>query len=101
MQPIGVIKFVDPVSMERLKTMHTGSLLTRLQNLRSLDIDFEHSDWDENELKHNMATGQIVFKETELWKTAFSEVKELLAQREHIPRGSKEKRREAAKNKHR
>ena len=76
--------------------MHTGSLLSRLKLLRSLQESFELSDWLPEERDAVEAAGLIAFKETEIWKTAFDDVKRLLNEREHMPRGGKEKRQQAA-----
>ncbi|WP_298258885.1 hypothetical protein [uncultured Litoreibacter sp.] len=57
------------------------------------------SDWLPEERDAVEAAGLIAFKETARWKGAFSDVKRLLDDREHMPRGSKEKRRLAAYSK--
>jgi len=93
------LRTVVPIPFEELKELHTGSLLARLKLLRSLQDTFELSDWLPEERDAVKAAGLIAFKETEIWKTAFDDVKRLLDEREHIPRGSKEKRRQAAHKK--
>ena len=64
--------------------------------LRSLQESFELSDWLPEERDTVEASGLIAFKETAIWKAAFDDVKRLLNDREHMPRGSKEKRQQAA-----
>ena len=94
------LNVVAPMAMEDLEVLHTGSLLKRLQSLRALQTSFEVSDWTEAQKKAVEEAGLIAFKESTLWKAAFSDVKKSLSSREHIPRGSKEKRQTAARGKH-
>lgn len=93
------LRTVEPASVEALEACHTGSLLARLKRLRSLQDSYENSDWLPEECDAVAAQGLIAFKDTEIWKTAFSDVKRLLDEREHLPRGSKEKRQQDAKHK--
>ena len=58
---------------------------------------FELSDWDEEELRAVEAAGLIPFKDSPLWEPAVAEVRAVLATREHRPRGSREKRQQAAR----
>lgn len=90
---------VEPIAAVELKTLHTGSLLTRLKSLRALQNCFDLSDWSIEERDAVEAAGLIAFKNSILWEKAFSEVKAELSLREHLPRGSKVKRQEAAKRK--
>ncbi|TLP58344.1 hypothetical protein FEE96_18095 [Parasedimentitalea maritima] len=94
-----ISRTVKPIGSEELKFLPTGSLLTRLNQLRSLQESFEVSDWLPDERDAVEATGLIAFKNSEQWKIAFSDVKRVLSEREHIPRGSKDKRRKAAHQK--
>ena len=96
---ISNLRTAEPVPEALLLELHTGSLLKRLELLRSLQESFEESDWLPEERDAAEAAGLIAFKNTDRWKTAYSEVKAILAQREHVPRGSKERRREAAQKK--
>ena len=61
--------------------MHTGSLLTRLQQLRLCEESLEDSDMYPEEVRHDM----IVFKRTEEWICAYRDVKSVLENREHRP----------------
>lgn len=90
------LRTVRPIPLEELNELHTGSLLARLKHLRSLQESFELSDWLPEERDTVEASGLIAFKETAIWKAAFDDVKGLLNDREHMPRGSKEKRQQAA-----
>lgn len=96
---ISNLRTAEPVSKSHLLELHTGSLLKRLELLRSLQGAFEESDWLPEERDAVEAAGLIAFKNTDRWKVAYSEVKAILVQREHVPRGSKEKRREDARKK--
>lgn len=93
---INNLRTAQSTPKEQLQELHTGSLLKRLELLRSLQGSFEESDWLPEERDAVAAVGLIAFKNTESWKSAFLDVKAILAERENIPRGSKAKRREAA-----
>jgi hypothetical protein len=75
------LRTVKPVPFEELSGLHPGSLLSRLKLLRSLQESFELSDWLPEERDAVEAAGLIAFKETEIWKTAFDDVKRLLNER--------------------
>lgn len=90
------LRTAESVSKPLLLGLHTGSLPKRLELLRSLQEKFEESDWLPEERDAGEAAGLIAFKNTDIWKPADSELKAIPAEREHVPRGSKEKRREAA-----
>ena len=90
------LKAVEPIEAYELRELHTGSLLTRLKSLRSLHGSYKDSDWTPEERHSAEAAGLIIFKDTDAWRRAFSDVKAVLSEREHIPRGSKEQRQEAA-----
>ncbi len=72
--------------MERaeLEQMPTGALLARLKRLRWCEDDPEYSDILPDELAK--VEGQILYKCDTLWKTAYSDLKEILATREHHSR---------------
>lgn len=93
------LNVIEPMDAEQLRTLNTGSLLKRLQALRHKQDCFEVSDWTEEERDTVQAAGLIAFKNSNIWRIAFSEVKTELSLREHRPRGSKEKRQEAARKK--
>ena len=90
------LRTVEPVAFEELRKFHTGSLLARLKLLRSLQVSYELSDWLPEERDAAEAADLIAFKGTATWKTAFADVKRLLDDREHMPRGSKGKRQQTA-----
>lgn len=90
------LKVVEPVDVNSLREWHTGSLLTRLKKLRRMDISYSASDLTIEENDAVTSTGMILFKDTEIWKEAFADVKLVLSEREHIPRGCKAKRQAAA-----
>ena len=96
---INNLRTAESTPKAQLQELHTGSLLKRLELLRSLQGSFEESDWLPEERDAVAAAGLIAFKNTESWKSAFLDVKAILAERENIPRGSKAKRREAAQKK--
>ena len=73
-----------PMEIEELARLHTGSLLSRLQKLRSLDEDFARGDWSAEEKRAAEGAGLILFKDSELWRTAYADVKTVLASREHL-----------------
>jgi len=91
------VRFVEPIGASLLGSMSTQSLQKRLEQLRALHECFESSDWSEEEARS--ASEMIAFKNTDVWKSAWLEVKEILATREHVPRGSKELRQQAARSK--
>ena len=94
------LRHVNPVTKRILETWDTKKLLHRLECLRSLHEQFEDSDWSEED--RHAVRGVIAFKNTEIWVSAWDDVKSILATREHVERGSKEKRRrEAHRKKHR
>ncbi len=74
--------------------MHTGSLLKRLQRLRSLHESFEQSDWSKDE--RDSVADKIAFKNTQAWKDAWCQLNDVLSEREHLKRGSKKLRQQAA-----
>jgi len=91
---VGLPKTIEPISKADLFKLHTGSLLTRLQNLRKLPESFETSDLSDEE--RDLARNKIAFKNTPAWKEAWSDLKEELSGREHRQRGSKERRQQEA-----
>jgi len=93
------LRTVTPLTDEELQRMHTGTLLRRLSDLRSLPESFEKSDWCQEEFDAVVAAEFIAFKDTAIWKQAYSDLKTLLDSREHIDRGGKEARREAQQRK--
>ena len=90
------LNYVEQLDVDALHKMHTGSLLARLKSLRSLQNSFDVSDWTSEERDAVEAAGFIAFKDSGPWEAAFSDLKSVLSEREHVPRGSKEQRQKAA-----
>jgi hypothetical protein len=75
-------KKLSLISREILEKKNTKELLGYLKKLQKCEESFSVSDMDVNlDLTDEKA---IYFKETDKWKTAFSMVKSILANREHI-----------------
>lgn len=83
--------------LEELEQLHTGTLLKRLERLRELQPDRMLCDWTEAE--YDATEHLIAFKDTDIWKSAWADIKQVLADREHVKRGSKVLRQQAAKMK--
>jgi len=88
------IRFVEPKDLRSLEALETNALLARLNALRFLEESAALSDWSDEELAPY--ADLIVFKNTDEWRVAYAEVKSVLATREHVPRGSKQRRQQAA-----
>ena len=93
------LRTVEPVSADALRKLHTGTLLSRLQALRGLHESFEASDWLPEEREAVEAAGLIAFKQTDRWASAFADLKQILSEREHLERGTRQKRRDSAHRK--
>jgi hypothetical protein len=68
-----------PLTISELEALHTKQLLARLTRLHQCEESFDLSDRtgsDDSEF--------IEFKQTSEWLTAFTDVKQVLSQREHI-----------------
>jgi hypothetical protein len=91
---------VKIIPLEGLEQMHTRSLLKRLKELLACEKSFELSDRFGYEPKPDpKITGFIEFKDSDEWREAYADVKEVLSQREHIPNSieRKQKRLDRAK----
>lgn len=85
-------KAVEPLTTGELVSMHTGSLLSRLSKLQKLE--FTNLDWTKEEVA---AVGEaIAFKSDPRFETAVNDLKKILKTREHVRRGSKDKRKQRA-----
>lgn len=71
---------VKPKSTEELKSMHTGSLMSRHKTLLQCEESFDRSDQIIRD-----GTGLIEFKDTPEWQRAYSDIKQVLSQRENVP----------------
>jgi hypothetical protein len=76
------VPILDPAV---LTSMRTRELLGRLRRLQRCEESASLSDASPEELAR--ATG-ILFKDTPEWKTAYTQLKQVLAIREHIPKGA-------------
>jgi len=61
--------------------LQTGSLLTRLQALRSLGESYQESDWRSKDYDIAVAANLVTFKDTQQWKLAYSDVKVVFTKR--------------------
>ena len=71
---------VEPKSVEELKAMHTGSLMSRRKALFKCDESLEYSD-----KTVNSNYGLIEFKDSPEWKRAYKDLKQVLSTRENLP----------------
>jgi hypothetical protein len=71
------------ISMQKdeLELLPTKRLLAKLNQLRKCEESIELSD-----AKQYHPFGFIEFKDTEIWKSEYEKLKEILSQREHIER---------------
>lgn len=74
---------VSHVNRESLEKMGTKRLLSRLKALRRCIDSLGCTEFTEEQAAD---VEGILFKESDEWKTAFRDVKDVLATREHIPR---------------
>ncbi len=81
---------VIPKTLIELEELHTGTLMSRRDALLKCEESFELSDRYRHEPK-SIDESVIEFKNTEAWKSAYSDLKAVLAKREHLPTGSERK----------
>ena len=75
-----------------LEEMHTGSLLSRMDQLPKCEESFRRSDRHEYEDEPDPAdSGFIEFKDTDAWRAAYADLKEILSLREHLPNAKERK----------
>ncbi len=72
------------VDRAELEQMPTGALLARLKRLRWCEEGENNSELLPHELA--MVEGKILYKNDPLWKAAYSDLKAILATREHVDR---------------
>jgi hypothetical protein len=77
---------VEPIDKSALDGMPTGALLARLKRLRWCEELRAASDMTDAEIE--AVTGMILFKDTELWRAAYRDLKDVLATREHVHRSN-------------
>jgi len=67
-----------------LSSLHTKTLLARVRRLQQCEGSADGSDMTSDELAKLVG---ILFKDTPEWEAAYTEVKRVLASREHVPHG--------------
>ncbi len=80
------MRAVPHVSRECLTKMRTRQLIGRLKALRRC---IEALDCTEFSEEHAPEVDGILFKDSVEWELAYKELKDILATREHLPRGPK------------
>ena len=78
----GLARAVSPMSREALEALPTRALLARLERLRWCEAERDRSDLSEAEIES--ARHLILFKEDAAWRSAYADVKAVLADREHV-----------------
>ena len=90
---------IPVISRSELERLPTKALLGRLKRLHECEQEPAASDLDPDELAAVEARGGISFKSEPQWRSAFADLKEILATREHVPRPA-ERRAEPRKERH-
>jgi hypothetical protein len=88
----GVRRAVAVLSRTSLEALTTKQLLARLARLRFCEEAAELSDLTAQEIE---LTRGILFKLTPEWRSAYADLKNVLAAREHISRASARRERPA------
>lgn len=70
------------MAQQELEALPTGALLARLQRLRWCEDSRTESDLSDEEV--GSVAGSILFKEEAAWRAAYADLKEVLANREHL-----------------
>lgn len=70
------------MSRDQLETLHTGTLMKRRKELLQCDESLEMSDCLTTEQN---TTDLIEYKNTKEWQEAYTDVKQILSTREHVP----------------
>lgn len=73
---------VKTMKRDQLMELHTGSLMKRRDALLQCDESQEMSDKLKTE---DISPDLIQYKNTRQWKEAYTDVKEILSTREHVP----------------
>lgn len=79
----GLGRAIVPLSRQELEALPSGALLARLKRLRWCEEDEEHSDLSDEEVAS--ALHLILFKSDPRWRSAYADLKDVLARREHVP----------------
>ena len=91
---------VKIIVKDELLSMATGTLLSRRTNLLKCEESFESSDrFGYEEPPEPDKTGFIEFKDQPSWSKAYNEVKDILANREHLSTAAERKARRQAQGK--
>lgn len=91
---------VEIISKDELRSMPTGTLLSRRTNLLKCEESFECSDrFGYEEKPEPKKTGFIEFKDQPTWSQAYKEVKDILSEREHLPSAEERRARRQAQGK--
>ena len=85
----GIVEFLEkrsvlPIPRSELESWDTRRLLRRLETLRRCMEWIDDNDIYPEEVAQ--VSGRILLKGTPEWNEAWTDVKELLATREHVPR---------------
>ena len=78
----GLKRAVQQVERDELESLATGALLARLQRLRRCEESRECSDLSDEEIA--TAANLILFKADPAWRTAYTDVRDVLGARDHI-----------------
>jgi len=78
---------VPIIGLRELAALHTGTLMSRRDALLKCEESFELSD----QLEIDTNGGLIEFKNTKEWEQAYSELKNILSAREHVPNTEEKK----------
>lgn len=83
------IKKIPVLKIEELEKLNTKQLLSILKKLQSCENSFEETDltYDINLDPTKYSPNLIFYKETDSWKQAYIDVKNILKTREHIIKG--------------
>ena len=77
-------KKIFPMTLSELESLSTKQLLARLKRLHQCEESLLLSDREAHDYG---ASDSIEFKDSPEWVSEYTHLKELLAQREHIPKG--------------
>jgi len=77
----GLGRAVIPLTSDELDAMPTGALLARLRRLQWCEEAHEKSDLSDEEVES--ATHLLLFKSDPRWRSAYADLKAVLAKREH------------------
>jgi hypothetical protein len=77
----GLKRALPRIERSELEALPTGALLARLKRLHWCEESRNRSDMSDEEVAS--LSGMILFKEEDAWRSASSDVKDVLAWREH------------------